>query len=184
MRISRYHRNRDQQKTAGVQFSANEFIRVPEIQLIDETGTYQGKMDTAKALSLAQERGYDLVEVNPTAQPPVCKLLNYGQFKYEKEKEMKRQKQALKQVEVKGVRLSTRIGQHDLDMRLAQAKKFLEEGNKIKVEIILRGRERQHVDLAFRMIHNFFNLLKQQLEVKMELTPSAQGGKIFTILTV
>lgn len=181
MRISRYHKN-FQKKELAPDFRANERITSPEVRIIDENGEFLGVKPTAEAIKMAEERGFDLVEVNPTANPPVVKLLNYGQFKYEREKQLKKQKMALKQVEVKGIRLSTRIGQHDLEMRRDQALKFFAEGNKIKIEIILRGRERQHSDLAFRAIHNFINMLKTHAEVTIEQLPTSQGGKIFAIV--
>lgn len=182
MRISRYFKKR--QFVQPPRFRANEFIRTPEVQVIDENGAFLGAMPTPKALALAEERGFDLVEVNPAQQPPVAKLLNYGQFKYEKDKEMKKQKQAAKQIEVKGVRLSVRIGAHDLEMRKTQALKFLNDGNKVKIEIILKGREKQHANLAFETIRDFIFSLKNQTAVKIEQPTSSQGGKISALVAI
>ncbi|MCX6779367.1 MAG: translation initiation factor IF-3 [Candidatus Magasanikbacteria bacterium] len=183
MRISRYHHKRFQQPLhPSLTFQANELIKVPELRIIDETGAYLDVMTTKEAVKIAEERGYDLVVVNPVANPPVAKLLNLGQYKYEKEKELKKQKQALKQVETKGIRLTPRIGIHDLEMRQKQALEFLQDGNKIKVDIILKGRERQHMDIAFTLINNFINFLKQGLTIKVEQPPQNQGGRISTIL--
>lgn len=181
MRISRYFKKR--QVVKAPRFRVNEFIRIPEVQVIDESGTYLGTMPATKALALARERGFDLVEVNPTQQPPVTKFLNYGQFKYEKDKEMKKQKLAVKQVAVKGVRLSVRIGKHDLEMRQNQALKFLNDGNKVKIDIILKGREKQHSNLAFEMIRDFIFSLKKQAPVKIEQPTVYQGGKISALIT-
>lgn len=181
MRISRYHYKHNQAKSA-FQFRANDFIRIPQVRVIDENGEHLGVMTTAEAKAKAAERGFDLVEVNPSAQPPVVKFLDYGQFKYEKEKELKKQKQALKQIEVKGVRISNRIGAHDLEIRRAQTLKFLTEGNKVKVEIILRGRERQHAQLAIQTIREFIQSLRAQMGVKIEQSTTAQGGKISTLI--
>lgn len=183
MRISRYHQKRYQQPLhPSLNLQANEMIRAPKLRVIDETGSSLDIISTKEALKIAEERGYDLVVVNPVAEPPVAKLLNMGQYKYEKEKELKKQKQALKQVEIKGIRLTPRIGQHDLEMRQKQANQFLEDGNKIKVEIILRGRERQHMDIAFNLINNFINFLKQGFTIKVEQPPQNQGGRISAIL--
>ncbi len=183
MRISRYHHKRFQQpQHPALNFQANERIKVPELRVIDETGGYLDVMPTNAALKIAEEKGYDLVVVNPVAEPPVAKLLNLGQYKYEKEKELKKQKLALKQVEIKGIRLTPRIGQHDLEMRQNQAVEFLEDGNKIKVEIILRGRERQHMDIAFNLINNFINFLRQGFMIRLEQPPQNQGGRISAIL--
>jgi len=163
-------------------YRVNRFINAPVLRLMDESGEHLGELKTEAALALAEERGFDLVEVNPSALPPVAKLLNYGQFKYEKEKELKKQKLQVKQIEVKGVRLSARIGAHDLDMRRLQAKKFLEEGDKVKVEIILRGRERQHSPLAYKMIKDFVASLNTLIPVKLEAPATNQGGKISALI--
>lgn len=180
MRISRYHRS--SKPIVIHRYRVNEWIRVPEIRVIDENGVHLGILSAPKARALAEERGFDLVEVNPTAQPPIAKLLNYGQFKYEKDKEMKKQKLAAKQIEIKGVRLSLRIGQHDLEIRKNQALKFLEDKNKVRVEIILKGRERQHTDLAYKMINDFIKSLKEQTAVKIEQSLTRQGGKLSLLI--
>ena len=180
MRISRHPRRF--QKPTGINFRVNEGINIPEIQVIDETGKFLGRMPTRQALDMAEERGYDLVEVNPTGNPPVAKLLNFGQFKYEKEKELKKQKLAVKQIEIKGIRLSTRIGAHDLELRKKQSLQFLTDGNKVKIEIILKGRERQHSYLAFKTINDFIIQLKQTMEIKIEQPTIAQGNKIGALI--
>ncbi len=180
MRFAR-HRAKPQIKLES-QYRVNRFISAPILRVIDESGEYLGELKKDEALAMAMERGFDLVEVNPSAQPPVAKLINYGQFKYKKEKELKKQKQAVKQIAVKGVRLSARIGEHDLAVRRAQARKFLEDGNKVKVEIILRGRERQHSPLAYKMIKDFIDGLNQLIPVKVESPTSNQAGKIFALI--
>ena len=125
-------------------FRANEQIRIPQVFLIDENGERLGEIDTRDALERARDIGLDLVEVNPTARPPVAKIMDYGQFKYEQEKKKHKQKVAQKKVDTKGVRLSVRISKHDLELRIRQGKKFLSQGNKLKIEMVLRGRERAH----------------------------------------
>lgn len=151
MRIAR-HRPKPKQ---SVLVRYNEWIRVPAVRVIDEAGEHMDIMDTARALALARERGMDLVEVNPGANPPVVKIISFGQFKYQKEKELRKAKAHAKQVEVKGVRLSLRIGEHDLAVRREQSRRFMGDGNRVRVEIILRGRERQHVDLARKILEDF-----------------------------
>lgn len=180
MRISRYHKKKP---ILIHRYRVNEFIRVPELRVIDENGAHLGVLPLANARALADERGFDLVEVDPAAEPPIAKLLNYSQFKYEKDKELKRQKQAVKQIEIKGVRLSMRIGPHDLEIRQNQALKFLNEGNKVRAEIILRGRERRHADLAFQTINAFVDALKNRKPLKIEQPLTNQGGKIFLIVS-
>ena len=169
MRISR-HRPKPVQATL-VRY--NEWIRVPQVRVIDENGEHMDVMDTAKALAMARERGMDLVEINPGANPPVVKIIGYGQFKYQKEKEARKAKAHAKSVEVKGIRLSLRIGEHDLQVRRDQSKRFMDEGNRVRIEIILKGRERQHADLAQKIIQEFVASL---MDVRIDQPFARQGG--------
>lgn len=166
-------------------FRSNSQIRVPEVFVIDENNEPLGKMTIEAALQLAQESSLDLVEVNPKADPPVAKIVNLGQLKYEREKQAHRQKMQQKKTETKNIRLSFRISEHDLDMRVAQAEKFLARENKIKVELILRGREKQHPQKAGEIIRSFVAKLyanpKFSLETEQPLTN--QGGR-FTIILI
>ena len=150
------------------------------MRVIDDEGNMIGVLPTRDAIAQARENELDLIEVNPKADPPVCKISNYGKLQYLKEKQLRKQKSAIKKVEVKGIRLSTRISEHDREVRLKQAKKFLAKGNKIKVEIILKGREHKHIDISKDIIHTFVEELGD--EVSIEQNISKQGGKIFTIL--
>lgn len=118
-------------------------------------------MKTHDALNLAKEREYDLVEVSPKAEPPVCRLIDYGQFKYEKEKEQRAKKAHARKVEVKGIRLSVKMGAHDEQVRRQKATEFLEGGHKLKIEIHLRGREKAHVDIAKERIEKFIASLQE-----------------------
>lgn len=183
MRISRHRRFHPREEpTFQHKYRVNHFINVPELRVIDENGINAGILPTHKALALAEERGFDLVEVNPVASPPIAKILNYGQFKYEKEKELKKQKSRSKEVEIKGVRLSTRIGAGDRAVRLKQATEFLQEGNKVKVEIILKGRERQFAHLANEVILQFVESVKQIIPCHIEQDLTRQGGKISLVI--
>lgn len=165
-------------KDIAPQFRANEQIRVPEVRVIDETGKNLGIIKTTEAIALAHERGLDLVEVSPKAAPPIAKFLDFGRFKYQKEKEARKQKAGAKKVEVKGVRLSTRIGEHDFGVRKNQAIKFLQAGDKVQIEIILRGRERQHASLAETVVKKFVSLISTEMAVKIEQPLSYLGGKM------
>ena len=136
-------------------------------------------MDTPQALALARERGLDLVEINPGANPPVVKIIGYGQFRYHKEKELRQQKAHAKNVEVKGVRLSLRIGEHDLEVRRQQSLRFMAEGNRVRVEIILRGREREHLDLARKILQNFAATLP---ETRIDQPFQKQGGVLSMVV--
>lgn len=183
MRISRKKRFfRPQYNPQEIHFRANEQIRVPEVRVIDENGINLGVLPTWQAIKEAETRGLDLVEVFPKGDVPTCKIMEYGQFKYEKEKELKKQKAAQKTTEIKGIRLSARIGQHDLDIRREQAKTFFEKGHKIQLEIILRGRERQFTNLAKDVINQFIKDLNTEIEVRPEQPISVQGGKLSVII--
>ena len=165
-------------------FRVNQQIRIPEVFLIDENGEKIGVMPTQKALSMAQEAGMDLVEVNPKERPSVVKIMDYGQFKYEKDKLAQKQKTKQKKTETKGIRLSVRISKHDFDFRLNQAKKFLEKGSKLKVEVILKGRERQHPEKVREIIYKFIEELKQseKLNINIEQDLTRQGGRFSIVL--
>ncbi len=177
MRISRHRRNW-QPRVEEPLYRTNEQIAVPEVRVIDEAGGNLDVMPTARAIAMARERGYDLVEISPKAQPPVVRFLNFTQFKYEKQKEARLQKAHAKKVEVKGVRLSVRIGQHDLEVRRGQALGFLEDGHKVQLEIVLRGREKAHADLAKSVMEDFVLSLKETYPVKIEQPFSKQGGRL------
>ena len=134
---------------------------------------------------MAQDADLDLVEVNPKANPPVVKIVNLGQLKYEKEKQAHKQKIQQKKVEIKNIRLSFRISEHDLEMRLAQAEKFLAKENKTKIELILRGRERQYPQKAAEIIRGFVAKIqaKPDLNIEIEQPLTNQGGR-FTIILI
>jgi len=179
MRI-KFHRVERKEK---VVFKANHQIKATEVFLIDENDEAAGKMTLSEALRLAQEADLDLVEVNPKANPPVVKIVNLGQLKYEREKMAHKQKMNQKKVDTKNIRLSFRISSHDLDMRLSQAEKFLSKDNKIKIELVLRGRERQYPHKAAEIMNNFVHRLqaKEGLSLEIEQPLTNQGGR-FTII--
>ncbi|MFH1661760.1 MAG: translation initiation factor IF-3 [Candidatus Falkowbacteria bacterium] len=165
-------------------FRVNQFIKIPEVFLIDENGDKIGVMETQKALTMAEEAGLDLVEVNPTARPSIVKIMDYGQFKYEKDKKEQKQKVKQKKTETKGIRLSVRISKHDFDFRIKQAKKFLEKGNKLKIELTLKGRERQHPEKVREIVNKFVDNLKEfeDLSIEVEQGLTKQGGRFNIIL--
>ncbi len=180
MRI--HYRRRVPQKDLGQQYRANQQINVPEVRVIDEENAFLGVMKTADAIALANEREYDLVEVSPKESPPVCKFLDYGAFKYQKDKEQRQQKAHAKKVEVKGIRLSVKMGEHDLDVRREQAVNFLKEGQKLKIEIILRGREKAHGELATKRIKEFLDHLATHYTLYTEQEIKQQGGNVSAIV--
>ncbi len=159
----------------------NRDIRVPELRLVDENGQNVGVVTTEDALRRAEAAELDLVEVSPLAQPPVAKILDFHQFKYEREKEAQKAKAKQKKQELKGVRLSLRIGKHDQDFRLNQAIGFLEDGNKLKIELPLRGRENQHTDLAATIIQTFVEQLRKHFTLVIEQPVQKQAGRLSLI---
>jgi len=165
-------------------FKVNDQIRVPRVFLIDESGERIGEFDIREALNMANEAGLDLVEVNPKAEPPIVKILDYGQFKYEKEKKAHKQKIAQKKVDTKGIRLSVRISEHDLKLRVDQAVKFLSKGHKLKIDLILKGRERAHPTKAVEIINGFVAEIEKTegLNILKEQDLTKQGGGFIMIL--
>lgn len=171
----KFKRHEKQEK----EFACNYRIKSPDVLVIDETGAGLGTMPTTQAIQLAEEKGFDLVEVNPNSNPPVTKIMNYSSFRYQREKLLKKQKKQSQSLDVKSIRLSIKIGEHDRATKLNQANKFLEKGHKIKIELIMRGREMAHTDLARDMITKFEKELA--LPVELEQPIARQGNKIFAI---
>jgi len=163
-------------------YRVNQRIRAQEVKVIDEEGQLVGVMPTFKALKLAEEKELDLVEVFPKATPPVCKILDYGQFQYQQSRKAQDQKVKTKKQETKGLRISYKIGKHDLEFRERQAVKFLTKGDKVKVEMILRGREKQFTKDAFEKINEFIKSLAQQIEINIEQPPKKQGGQLSALI--
>ena len=130
-------------------------IRIPQVRVVDEEGAQLGVMPTPRALEMAQERGYDLVEVAPMAQPPVVRFLDYGQYKYELTKREKENKRKQRSVTFKEVRLTPKIGQGDFDTKVHRAIEFLEDGDRIKVTVRFRGRELTHPEIGRNLIAKF-----------------------------
>ena len=180
MRISRKKRP---VKPLIPRYSKNDFIRAPEVRVLDAEGKNLGVMKTPDAIAKAREDEMDLVEINPKANPPVAQILDFAHFKYQKEKEVRKQKINSHVSDTKGIRLSVRIGTGDMEVRLKQAQKFLERGDKIKVEIILRGRENKAPNIAFDVIKKFYGLLAEREEIKFEQEPAKQGNKITALVT-
>ena len=139
----------------------NQMIRIPQVRVVDEEGAQLGVMPTAQALALAQERGYDLVEVAPMASPPVVKFLDFGQYKYELTKRDKEAKRRQRSVTFKEVRLTPKIGSGDFDTKVHRAIEFLEDGDRIKVTVRFRGRELTHPELGRNMLARFTDRIKE-----------------------
>lgn len=130
----------------------NEKIRGRELRIISETGEQLGIMSVAEALEIAVQKELDLVEISPNAAPPVCKIMDYGKYKYEQTRKAKDAKKNQKQVVVKEVKFRARIDQHDMDTKISQVKKFLEKDNKVKITLVQYGRERMYADQGIEML--------------------------------
>ena len=130
----------------------NDRIRVPQVRVIDADGSQVGVITRDEALEKARMRDLDLVEVSPNAHPPVCKIMDYGKYKYEQSKREKDSKKKQHVIQVKEIRLRPRIDKHDFEFKLKNAIKFLDEGNKVKVTLLFRGREMAHRDLGYEVM--------------------------------
>lgn len=140
-------------------------------------------MDTRAAINQAKDQGFDLILVSPKAEPPVCRIADYGAFIFNQEKKERKQKAKQKKIEIKGIRISLKIGPHDLENRKRQALKFLSKGDKAKVELILRGRERAYADRAIDILRNFANdLAIENPSIVIEKNVSRQGNRLFLII--
>ncbi len=155
-------------------------IRVPNVRVVDEDGSQLGVMPTFEALRLAQERGYDLVEVAPMAAPPVVRLLDYGQFKYEAAKKEKEARRHQRSVEFKEVRLKPKIGQGDFDTKVRRAIQFLEDGDRVKVACQFRGRELTHAHLGRDLLLRFAELVKDHGAVERQ--PLLEGKSMSIVI--
>ncbi|HUW68796.1 MAG TPA: translation initiation factor IF-3 [bacterium] len=151
----------------------NEQIRVREVRLIDDTGEQKGVLPMAEALRMAKELGLDLVEIAPQSNPPVCKILDYGKFKFEQEKKFKDNRKHQKIVKIKEVRMQPKIDDHDLDFKSRHVRGFLEEGNKVKVTIRFRGRELAHTEIGEEVLKSV--LAKIEGLYAMESPPRMEG---------
>ncbi len=159
----------------------NEQITAPQIRLIGENGEQLGIVSNAQAQSIAEEQGLDLVLMAGNSTPAVCRLLNYGKFKYEALKKEKEIKKAQKIVETKEVRLSMTIEEHDIEYRLSNAQKFLKNGDKVKVSLKMKGREQAYVKKGIEIVKDFCAKLSQFGSLDKE--PEHVGRNIFATLT-
>lgn len=159
----------------------NEQIRVREVRLIDEKGEQRGIISTLEAVRIARDLGLDLVEVAPQSIPPVCKLLNYGKFKFEQEKKVKDSRKKAKGGELKEIRMQPKIAGHDLDFKAKHVREFLEDGNKVKVTIRFRGRELAHTERGEDVLKAV--LARLEGYYIMERTPAMEGRFMSMILS-
>jgi len=146
--------------------------------VVDETGKNLGEMPNYEALNLARSKGLDLVEVSPNAKIPVCKITDYGKFQYIKTKQTRIASAKQKKVELKGVRIGLKTGRHDLDFKKKQTEKFLSKGHKVKIEMILKGREKAHQELAKNNLKEFADNISIPYRIEESLKRSPRGFDI------
>ncbi|MBR3803848.1 MAG: translation initiation factor IF-3 [Clostridia bacterium] len=158
----------------------NEEIFDKEIRVIGENGEQLGVMSPSAALQIAYDSDLDLVKISPNAQPPVCKIMNYGKYKFEQMKKQKEARKNQKVVELKEIWLSMTIDIGDLNVKAKQAQKFLAAGNKIKVSIRMRGRQNAHSDLGVEVMNKFYSLVEN--DAVIEKKPLLEGRNILMIL--
>ncbi len=158
----------------------NEEIRAREVQLIDTSGDNKGAVDIQTALELAQAAGLDLVEIAPNSTPPVCKILDYGKYKFQAQKKAAEARKKQKVVEIKEIKLRPMIDDHDYDVKMRAMKRFFEEGDKVKITLRFRGREMAHQELGY----NLLNRVKEDTGsfAKVESEPRFEGRQMVMLL--
>lgn len=153
----------------------NRQITAPELRVVGENGENLGVLKTEQAIALAEAKGFDLVEIVPTASPPVAKIINFDKFRYEKIKEAKKIKQQSRGKGLKYIQLSPRMAQNDILIKLKQATKFLQQGHKIEVKLRLRGREKANKEWARQKLEEFVVLLADDYKIVSEIKLAGQG---------
>ena len=164
-------------------YRVNDQITAQAVLVVDDKGNQLGELTTDKALEMATEKGLDLVEVAPSANPPVCRLLNYGKFRYEatrKEREARKASKTKSNNSVREVRMKTRIGDHDREAKTRLVKRLLTEGSKVRVSVMFRGREVQHPQIGMALLKNVAEDLQE--DALLEKAPSFEGRFLAMIL--
>lgn len=179
MRIS--HRRKKPVEPKKI-FYYNEGIRAPKVLVLDSTGGNLGVMNTAEAIRLAREQEMDLVEINPKIDPPVVRIMDFGQYQYQQEKQTRLRKAHQHVTKTKCIRLSLRIGQHDMEIRKEHILEFLESGDKVKVEVLMRGRENQRPDLAFELLRKFIGGISGSMKIKYDQEVEKQGNAVTAVI--
>ncbi|RMF24097.1 MAG: translation initiation factor IF-3 [Cyanobacteria bacterium J083] len=159
----------------------NERIRFPKIRVIDSDGGQLGILTPQEALQIAREKGVDLVLVSATAQPPVCKIMDYGKYKYEQDKKLKEAKKKQHNADVKEVKMRYKIDEHDYNVRVKNAQRFLKAGDKVKATVSFRGREIQHANLAEQLLKRMAEDLKDYGEVQQY--PKREGRNMMMLIS-
>lgn len=159
----------------------NEAIRVKDVRLIDETGQNVGVVSYEDAMARATTAGLDLVEISPDADPPVCKILDYGKFKYQEQKKAAEARKRQKIVEIKEIKMRPSIDDHDYDVKMRSMRRFFDEGDKVKITLRFRGRELAHQEIGYRLLQR----VKTDIETlaKVESEPRLEGRQMVMVLS-
>ena len=158
----------------------NEDIRVPQVRLIDQDGEMQGVMTAREAIQRAYSVGLDLLEISPNADPPVCKILDFGKFKYEQQKKKNEAKKRQKVIEIKEIKVRPNIDENDYQVKLRAMKSFIEEGDKVKVTLRFRGREMAHQDIGVKVLERVRSELAEI--TKVEQFPRLENRQMIMVL--
>ncbi|MFL9499897.1 translation initiation factor IF-3 [Rhodopseudomonas palustris] len=158
----------------------NDEIRNFEIQLIDQTGVNQGKVETIVAIKMAMDAGMDLVEISPTSSPPVCKIMDYGKYKYSAQKKAAEARKKQKIVEIKEIKLRPMIDDHDYNVKMKAMLRFFEEGDKVKITLRYRGREMAHQEIGTKLLEKVKNDVAEI--AKVEQDPRFEGRQVVMVL--
>lgn len=153
-------------------------IRISPVRLIDDQGEQVGIVETREALALAQSKDLDLVEIAPTAKPPVCKIIDWGKFQYQEAKKKQEASAKQKKIEIKGIRFRPSTDENDLNFKLKQAEKFLKKGNKVKVEIVLRGREKAFAGLSREKLQKFIDKIEIPIKIEQGIKRQFNGFNV------
>ncbi len=159
----------------------NEEIRVPQVRLIDQEGEMMGVMSARDAMLRAFAVGLDLVEISPNADPPVCKILDYGKFKYEQQKKRNEAKKKQKVIEIKEIKVRPNIDENDYQVKMRAMKSFIEEGDKVKVTLRFRGREMAHQDIGVRVLERI--RAEMDVSTKVEQMPRLENRQMVMVLS-
>jgi translation initiation factor IF-3 len=155
-------------------------IKAPEVRVIDPDGKQMGVLPVKEAIKIAEERGLDLVEVAPNSQPPVCRIMNYGKYKYQQSKRTQEARKHQTVIRIKEVKVRPRTEEHDFQFKLRHVKRFLDEGNKVKISILFRGREIAHPEFGKELLNRFIEGVKDV--VVIEQSPRLEGRNMVMIL--